>query len=110
MKINIKPFSVNNAWQGRRFKTNDYNKYIIDIIKLLKPLKVPSGKLCLNIVFGFSNASADIDNGLKPFIDILQKKYRFNDNKIYRLVIDKKVVKKGSEFIDFKITKWDHLD
>tara|TARA_R110002124_G_scaffold283449_2_gene459474 strand:- start:3344 stop:3679 length:336 start_codon:yes stop_codon:yes gene_type:complete len=105
IRINIKPLSVNNAWAGRRFKTQEYKTYE----KMLTPL-LPSrllsdlkGKLELSIVFGFSSKGSDGDNPLKPFIDILSKKYGFNDNQIYSYVIKKEIVKKGFEFIDFKI-------
>lgn len=103
MILNIKPLSVNQAWKGRRFKTKAYDKYIRDICMILQPLKVPDGKLDLKIVFGLSSRAADIDNPLKCFIDCLQKKYGFDDKMIYRLIVDKVIVKKGSEFIEFKI-------
>jgi hypothetical protein len=38
-------------------------------------------------------------------MDVLAKKYGFNDNRIYRGVIEKEVVKKGDEYIRFKISK-----
>lgn len=57
----------------------------------------------LNIVFGFSSPLADIDNGLKPFIDILQKKYEFNDKDIVELNVKKEKTVKGKEFILFEI-------
>lgn len=63
----------------------------------------PDGPLYLKIVFGFSNKASDIDNPVKPFIDILQKKYKFNDKRIYCLQVDKKDVKKGEEYIYFRI-------
>lgn len=57
----------------------------------------------LNIVFGFSSPLADIDNGLKPFIDILQKRYGFNDKDIIELNVKKEKTVKGKEFILFEI-------
>jgi len=101
--ISIKPLSVNNCWQGRRFKTPIYKGYEKEL--LLKPPKfdVPKVKLKLVIVFGFSNKLSDVDNGLKPFLDILQKKYNFDDRDIYQLNVTKEIVKKGSEFIGFNI-------
>ena len=51
---------------------------------------------------GMSNSLADIDNCLKPRLDVLQKKYpRFNDKQIEELRIKKIKVKKGQEFISF---------
>ena len=106
MKINIKPLSVNEAWQGRRFKTPKYNKYIKDMMLLLPSIKTNfDGKLELEITFGLSSVAADIDNPLKCFIDCLQKKYGFDDKMIYRLVVNKDIVKRGKEYIDFNIIK-----
>lgn len=103
MKLDIKPLSVNKAWQGRRFKTNEYKKYIVDVLRILKPLKIPDGNLELYLKFGFSTASADFDNPVKCFVDCLQKKYEFDDKRIKRCVIDVANVKKGDEFIEFNI-------
>ena len=102
-KINIKPMSVNLAWKGKRFKTNVYKKYEKDCMLLLPKITVPDGKLKVDLVFGFSSKLADADNPVKCFIDILQKKYGFNDNKIYEYNIKKVDVKKGFEFIEFTI-------
>lgn len=108
IKINIKPLSVNKCWQGRRFKTPDYKRYEKDLLLMLPNFDLEavleeSNKLNLYIEFGLSNKGNDIDNGLKPFLDILQKKYGFNDSKIYKLVVIKEIVKKGSEYIMFNL-------
>jgi Holliday junction resolvase RusA-like endonuclease len=104
MKINIKPLSVNQCWQGKRFKTPKYKQYEIELLLLLKSnLNIPKGRLSLLITFGLSSKLNDIDNGLKPFIDILQKKYGFNDRDIYKLEVEKVIVPKGKEFIEFEI-------
>ena len=70
---------------------------------LLKPVKVSDGELELEITFGLSNRAADIDNPLKCFIDVLQKKYNFDDKMIYRLIVNKVITKKGDDFIKFYI-------
>ena len=103
MKINIKPLSVNKCWQGRRFKTPIYKGYETELLLKLQKIDVPSVLIGLNITFGFSNKGSDIDNPLKPFLDILQKKYNINDRDIYELNVKKEIVKKGDEFISFKI-------
>ncbi len=108
MRIDIKPLSVNQAWKGRRFKTKAYDKYIRDVMHLLSPLKVSNDKLELEITFGLSNRAADIDNPLKCFIDVLQKKYNFDDKMIYRLIVNKSITKKGGEFIEFKLKELNH--
>lgn len=105
MKIKIKPLSVNQAWQGKRFKTKEYKEYEQELWYLLPNRNVPKGELKINIKVGYSNKCADIDNFLKPFIDVLQKKYIFSDRMIYELNIKKDIVKKGEEYIDFKIDR-----
>ena len=107
-KIKIKPLSVNQAWQGRRFKTQKYKAYESELLSKLKGADVPDGLLDVFLELGFSNKASDIDNPVKLILDILQKKYQFNDNKIYRLEIKKKIVKKGDDYIKFKIKKQKH--
>jgi len=101
--LNIKTLSVNEAWTGRRFKTQAYKDYERAVLFMLPTLYIPKGKLRLELVYGFSNKASDIDNPTKSFQDILSKKYGFNDNMIYELSIKKEIVKKGNEFVKFKI-------
>ena len=110
MKIRIKPLSVNKCWQGRRFKTPEYKAYERTILLMLPNLDVPKNiKLELIIKVGYSSNLADVDNMAKPFIDILQKKYSFNDNQIFKLVIIKEIVKKGNEYINFNISEYSEI-
>lgn len=102
-KINIKPLSVNEAWQGRRFKTDKYKKYESDLLILLPKLIIIEPPYRLNIIVGFSNKASDLDNILKPFLDILQKKYSINDKHIEILHIEKQLVTKNNEFISFEL-------
>ena len=74
MRLNIKPLSVNEAWQGRRKKTIKYMKYQRDVNLILRPFTVPDGDLMLKLTFGFSSKGSDWDNPIKPFQDILSKK------------------------------------
>ena len=70
---------------------------------MLKPIDIPDGNLEVHIQAGMSSKQADIDNIAKPFIDILQKKYGFNDSRIYSLHMYKRIVPKGDEYISFDI-------
>ena len=106
MKIDIKPISVNQCWQGRRFKTKLYKDFEKELLLKLPKLNIPNGKLKLIINFGLSSKNSDWDNPIKPFQDILQKKYSFNDRMIYQAIVTKVDVKKGSEFIEFFINKY----
>ena len=106
IKIDLKPLSVNQAWKGRRMKTNLYKRFERNLLYLLPRIELPDGKLQLNLEFGFSNKGSDLDNPVKLVQDILSKRYGFNDNLIYRIVLNKVDVKKGEEFIKFKIIEY----
>jgi len=107
--IKIKPLSVNECWKGRRSKTEKYKWYEMELLLSLLPkmMFIPEGKLQIYLKFGFSNISADWDNPIKPFQDILQKKYGFDDKRIYRGIAEKEKVKKGDEYIQFEITRFE---
>ena len=102
-KITIKPLSVNDAWQGKRFKTPEYKKFERDVAFMLPKIQIPDGDLELFLEWGFSSSGSDWDNPIKPFVDILQKKYGFNDNRIQIAHVKKTKVKKGEEYITFEI-------
>ena len=105
-KLNEKPLSVNEAWQGKRFKTPIYKLYEETIL-----LTMPKGKVDLDemlrieFFFGFSNKASDLDNPVKLLLDIAQKKYGFNDKNVFELNVRKCIVKKGEEFIQMGIYK-----
>ena len=101
--IGIKPLSVNDAWKGRRFSTDEYKQFKKDVYLLLPKMDVPEGKLSIYLEFGFSNMASDWDNPIKPFVDILQTKYGFDDNRIYDANVVKKKIKKGFEYIKFEL-------
>lgn len=109
----IKPMSVNKAWQGKRFKTPAYKQYE-KAINYLLPASLPNlsskelqecKRLEVTLEYGFSSPLADIDNPTKLVIDIMQKKYGFNDRYIYDMHLHKVDVKKGEEYIKFQINK-----
>ncbi len=102
MKVKIKPLSVNQAWQGRRFKTKEYKAYRERLQWMLKPMQVPEGDLYLVLTFGVSNMASDTDNMIKPFQDALQDKYHFDDKRITALTAQKIKVAKGSEFVKYE--------
>lgn len=103
-KINRKPLSVNEAWQGKRFKTKAYKDYEKEMLLLLPPKKIPTDKMLrVEMFFGFSNSLSDLDNPVKLLLDICQKKYGFNDKSIFELNVRKCLVKKGEEFFTIGI-------
>lgn len=108
--INIKPLSVNEAWKGRRFKTDAYKRYERDVLLMLPSISIPAEKLSVSLRFGLSSKNADVDNPVKCFVDCLQKKYGFNDRNIYRMTLEKVDVKKGEEFIQFEIAPFEAIE
>lgn len=107
VKVDIKPLSVNQAWQGKRFKTKAYKQYERDCLLLLPNIKIPEGYLEVNYTFGFSSNLSDWDNPIKPIQDILQKKYGFDDNRIKKATVMIEGVAKGGEFIAFEFLPYD---
>ena len=103
IRIDIKPISANRAFQGRRFKTKEYKDYESKLMLLLPPTTIPEPPLKLLIEVGFSSRASDLDNVLKQTIDILCKRYDFDDKHIYEIFVRKAIVKKGSEYIFFRI-------
>jgi len=95
--VALKPLSVNEAWKGRRFKTFEYKRFERDCLFILPAGKVPSGQLSVELTFYFSNPAQDIDGPIKLCLDILQKKYGFNDKEVYELRAKKYIVAKGME-------------
>ena len=107
MIVKIKPLSINECWKTakktRLQKTELYTNYQTELLYKLPRLDLPEKPLKITLEFGFSNKASDIDNPVKPFLDTLQEKYKFNDKDIYYLIVAKKIVEKGNEYIDFKI-------
>lgn len=111
-KLDIKPLSVNRCWRGRRFKTKDYEQYEIELMnELPDTILLPESGIPLQmyIQWGFSSAASDWDNPIKPFQDILQNKYGFNDRNVHLGLVCKHKVKKGEDYIHFRIGKLNDL-
>lgn len=96
----IKPLSINECWQGKRFKTEKYKNYERELLYMLPNINIPSPPYKVIFEFGI-NKLTDWDNPIKALQDILQKKYKFNDRDVYEAVVTKTIVKKGKEF--FKV-------
>ena len=107
--IQIKPLSVNACWQGKRYKTVMYKQYEYALLAQLRKNNIPDGKLKVYFDFGFSNVSADVDNPVKPVMDILQKKYGFNDSRVWMIVSNKHKVKKGEEYVKINIQPYEEV-
>jgi hypothetical protein len=108
-RIAIKPLTVNRAYQGRRFRTPELLAYQEELAYRLPRLTIPSGKLAVTYVFGVSSANADGDNLIKAFQDALAEKYGFNDRQIFRWSIEKRLVRKGEEYVEFSFQLYAEL-
>lgn len=104
IRIDIKPLSVNEAWKGRRFKTDAYKNFQNTLLWLLPKMEIPTPPYQIYFKFGFSNSLADWDNPVKLTQDVLSKKYGFNDKLIRRAIVETEIVKKGKEYIEFELT------
>lgn len=103
--ITIKPLSVNACWQGKRYKTDSYKKYEHDVMFLMPRFSLPSAPYRVELEFGVFNPAFDLDNPVKPILDIFQKKFGFNDKLIYELIVKKKIIPKGQkEYIGFSFS------
>lgn len=107
IKLNIKPLSINQAYQGRRFKTPAYNAYTKKVLLMLPKMKLPEPPYEVYYEFGFSSKASDWDNPIKPIQDLLSTKYKFNDKLIFCANVKKIIVPKGKEYIKFKIEHYE---
>jgi len=105
IKLDIKPLSVNQAWQGKRFKTPKYKNYEREMLLILPKIQIGIPPYKLKIEFGFSSKLSDIDNPVKMFLDCLVKKYGFDDRDIYQINVEKYIVPKGNEYIKFELNE-----
>lgn len=89
----FKPLSTNRLWRGRRFKTPEYLSYERELTFLLK--RAPStflGPLQVELTFYMTNAnSRDVDNPIKPILDILCKLGYFEDDRQIQKITATKV-------------------
>ena len=106
IRINIKPLSINDAWKGMRYPTDDYKQYKKDLAYILPNVKIAleaKKKYVIYLKWGFSSRASDWDNPIKPTQDCIAKRYGFNDKLIYRAIVEKEIVPKGKEYFEFKI-------
>ena len=103
-QIKIVPLSVNRAWRGRRFKTPEYKSFEKKLFFMLPRVAVTKGMpLKISFLWGFSNMASDVDNPCKQTMDCMAKRFGFNDRDVMEINLKKQKVKKGEEFIQFKI-------
>lgn len=105
--VMTKPLSVNRAYTGRKRRSVWLKGFNTRVLRELPKGSIPNkGNLTLTITCGVSNRRSDLDNLLKPFIDCLQLAYGFDDSQIYYITARKKIVRKGDEYINWRINKY----
>lgn len=99
----IKPISVNECWQGRRYATEKYKKFTADMLKIMPREKMINGFVEVEILVGLKSlVRGDIDNFCKPIIDCLVKRRWIADDRyIQNLKISK--IKQKNESISIFI-------
>ena len=109
MKIDIKPFSINASWRGRRFKTPEYQVWRREFFYKIKE-KYPylrKRKNWVEIKYNFHISTfnkSDVDNFIKTTSDALVDAGLIVDDRwVKRYVIEKFECNEGEEFIEFEI-------
>lgn len=101
----IKPLSINKAFQGRRFKTKQYQDFEALCLYSMPKYQQIRNFVSIDIIFYFKNNRSDIDNCIKPILDIIVKKgYIEDDRKIMKLTVQKRITK-GKEGFGFRINE-----
>ena len=103
--ISIKPISINECWQGRRFATSKYKDFTKDMLRVMPKQKMLSGEVDLKIVLYLKSIfRSDIDNFIKPIIDCLVKRCWIEDDRfIQHLEVIK--IKNKTEQIGINLTQ-----
>lgn len=83
IRIDIKPLSVNEAWQGKRYKIKKYKQYENALHWLLPKITIPEPSYKIYFRFGFSNSLSDWEN-LEKTNSIYS--FPFLQSRFYRIV------------------------
>ena len=85
--FNIKPLSINKAFQGRRFKTKDYKGYERDLHALGGHFETIKGDVEVTVEWYLKNDKmTDIDNPTKLVLDYLTKAGAYEDDRKIRVL------------------------
>ena len=106
--VEAKPMTSNKSWQGRKFRTRDYDSYEKEILYLLPWKEQMIGFIEINYTFGISYVTqGDVDNFIKPLNDILVKKGYIKDDRYVMRISAEKVVS-DEPFIKIKIYPYEN--
>lgn len=92
LSIDTPTLSQNQAWKGKRYKSDEYLTFEEEMLWKLPKLTPLDGLLEVHYTFHMKNHKMkDIDNPVKIFTDILVKAGIIKDDRyIYRMIIEKK--------------------
>lgn len=95
VKLDIKPLSINKAFQGRRFKTSECKDYEKELWTILPKKTMITGEIDIWFDFFLKNYNkTDISNLIKVTEDLLVKRGYFEDD---RKIIGMHITKQKSE-------------
>lgn len=113
-ELPIKPLSVNKAYRGRRFSTDEHKKFkdmaSIRLKKMDLPKLKPKEKFYMIYIF-FVSGTSDADNFIKTAQDSICAALGTDDRYVESLYCRKVKCKKGSEkiFFDIFTNEYDQL-
>ena len=96
MIIELPPLSVNKIWQGRRYKTKEYDDWIESGLWLLKGQKKQKPPYKIEIEF-YMSVREDIDNPIKGLLDLLKKAEIIEDDRFIDELYIKKIKSKNKK-------------
>jgi len=117
MIFEIKPLSVNQAWQGRKFKTNKYKTWREEFGWLAyqwvkgRKKKIYKGELAVKITVFISPKvykKSDVDNFCKPILDAMVESKIIEDDRFVRILSISKY-QSENEGNDIDIKELDNL-
>ncbi len=106
MILQLQSFHTNDMYRGRRYKTNEYKKWLLDGQWLLKGHSQVSGEVEVSIRCWTRNyARSDADGFLKPICDLLTTAKIIDDDRfIKKLTVEK--FKSDEERYEISIKSW----
>lgn len=104
INLAIRPMSINEAFQGRRFKTRAAKQYDAALALMLPNKKEPGPYYAVTYIFRIKNCwLRDYDNCIKQLQDcIVRRGIISDDRKIVRAVIEKYPAKKDEIMVEIE--------
>jgi len=104
IRLDLKPLSINQCWQGKRYFTPKGKEFRELCLRLIPKKKQLTGLLGIEIIVHLKKAwlKSDVDNFLKPLLDAIVEKGLVEDDRFFTdLTIRKRSAKK--DYVEIKI-------